>query len=419
MLVLFLNHHVQNCGVYQYGYRLYQILQKSTLHQYVYSEIESLEQYFRVLSQHQPAVIIYNYHTSTMPWLTRDTIFSHQVVNIGIAHESSDSFFDVALNIDPDAPEKDNTLSIPRPIYENLEELQETQTPAIDNGSEDRSVQSFIDYNEGPEVPIYGSFGFGFLNKGFDSIVQLINTAHPEQRAIIKLVITFAHFDPNREHNIATVNRLCRQKNRNPNIKLLIRNDFFSNEEILLFLASNKANIFLYDYMEGRGISSVIDYAISAKKPFVISNSHMFRNIYSDAICVFRTPLLQAIENSQRLLPSYLEKYSHQKMIAKVDNVITSIEANMSFVRQLRHAFYGNPSTRFPVKPNAIVELKKIYFGYVFHQNNAFQVCNKYFGDPCVGIRKRLFLTFAPSNRMVTANEGDQIDWSDLLQRIK
>jgi hypothetical protein len=348
-----------------------------------------------------------------MPWLNRDTIFSQHVVNIGIAHESSDSFFDVALNIDPDAPEKDNTISIPRPIYENIEELQQ-QTLAMDP-----SVKGFIDYNEGPDVPIYGSFGFGFLNKGFDKIVRLINSTHPQQRAIIKLVITFAHFDPNREHNIATVNRLCQQINKNPNIKLLIRNDFFSNEEIMLFLASNTANVFLYDLMEGRGISSVIDYAISAKKPFVISNSHMFRNIYSDAICVFRTPLQQAIEHCKQFLPTFLEKYSHQKMIQKVDHVITRIESNMSFVTNLRQAFYGNPASRFPVKPNATIEMKKIYFGYVFHQNNPFLVCNQHFGDPCVGIRKRLFLTFAPSNRTVTAEEGDHLEWSNLLQKIQ
>lgn len=419
MLVLFLNHTVQNCGVYQYGHRLFQILQKSTQHQYVYEEIDRLEQYSQVLSHHRPTIIIYNYHALTMPWLNRDTIFSQHIVNIGIAHESSDSLFDVSLNIDPDALEKDNVLSLPRPIYENLEEIQQQQTLQQPSDPREDSVKGFIDYNEGPDVPIYGSFGFGFLTKGFDTIVQLINTTYPDQKAIIKLVITFAHFDPNREHNIATVNRLCQQRNKNPNIKLLIRNDFFSNEEMLLFLASNTANVFLYDYMEGRGISSVIDYAISAKKPFVISNSHMFRNIYSDDICVFRTPLLQAIENSERLLPTFLEKYSHQKMIEKVDNVITAIEANMSFVTQFRSAFYGNPASRFPVKPNATMELKKLYFGYVFHQKNSFLVCNQYFGDPCAGIKKSLFLSFAHANHTITAEEGDPIDWSDLLQRIK
>jgi hypothetical protein len=412
MIVLFLNHRVENCGVYQYGYRLFQILQKSTLHQYVYLELETFEEYSRAIEEHRPMAIIYNYHVSTMPWLTKDSISSKQVVNIGIAHDSPDSFFDVALKIDPTNPETDNTMSIPRPIYENIQEL--LATHQIRN----ESVKSFIDYNEGPDVPIYGSFGFGFLNKGFDSIVQLINTTHPQQRAIIKLVITFAHFDPKRAYHIATVNRLCQAKNTNPNIKLLIRNDFFSNEEILLFLASNTANVFLYDRLETRGISSVIDYAISANKPFVISNSVMFRNVYSDDICVFRTPLLEAIENSNKMLPIFQERYSHHRMIEKMDHVMTSIESNLSFVTQLSAAFYGNPA-RYPFKPNATIEVKKLFFGYVFHQNNPFQVCNEHFGDPCFGQSKRLTLTFLSCNRAFFAEEGEFIDWPSLLQRVE
>jgi hypothetical protein len=60
---------------------------------------------------------------------------------------------------------------------------------------------------------------------------------------------------------------MCFQKNIKPGILLLITHDFFSTNEILTFLQSNTMNIFLYDQMHGRGISSAIDYAISVKKP--------------------------------------------------------------------------------------------------------------------------------------------------------
>ena len=49
------------------------------------------------------------------------------------------------------------------------------------------------------------------------------------------------------------------------------------------------------------GVSSVIDYAISVNKPFVISDSYMFRNIYSDSICVYYTEIKRAINNSNEL----------------------------------------------------------------------------------------------------------------------
>lgn len=102
----------------------------------------------------------------------------------------------------------------------------------------------------------------------------------------------------------------------------MITNEFFSNEEILLFLSSNDTNIFLYDHMYGRGISSVIDYAISAKKPFVISDSYMFRHIYSDNICVYKTNIHEAIINSKNILDSLLNKYSNENLINKIDSII-------------------------------------------------------------------------------------------------
>jgi hypothetical protein len=45
MLVLFLNHKVQSCGVYQYGLRMYNILKKSNENKYIYCEIENYNEY--------------------------------------------------------------------------------------------------------------------------------------------------------------------------------------------------------------------------------------------------------------------------------------------------------------------------------------------------------------------------------------
>lgn len=74
--------------------------------------------------------------------------------------------------------------------------------------------------------------------------------------------------------------------------------------------------------MYGRGISSVIDYAISVNKPFIISDSYMFRNVYSDDICAYKTDINTGIENSHKLLPIFLNKYCNKKLIDKVDYII-------------------------------------------------------------------------------------------------
>ena len=102
----------------------------------------------------------------------------------------------------------------------------------------------------------------------------------------------------------------------------MILHDFLTNEEILKFLSTNTLNIFLYDKLEGRGISSTIDYALSVKKPLAISDSCMFRNIYSDEICAYKSNLNDIINNSVKYCEKYLDKYSNINLINKFKKII-------------------------------------------------------------------------------------------------
>jgi hypothetical protein len=63
--VIFFNHKVQNCGVYQYGFRVFQIIKATDTINYIYKEISSLEEYKAAISDsHSQNIkaIIYNYH---------------------------------------------------------------------------------------------------------------------------------------------------------------------------------------------------------------------------------------------------------------------------------------------------------------------------------------------------------------------
>lgn len=320
MIILFLNHKVKSCGVYQYGLRVFNILKNSKINTYIYKEIDSFNgfnEYIQLIYKFQYDLILYNYHTSTMPWLNHNTI-QKQVKNIGIPHETKPTFFDCILTIDPDEVETTYSYNIPRPIYENISNI-------IDNYEiKNNQIIQFINYNEGNDIPIFGSFGFGFLNKGFDKIISHINSNYDS--AIIKLLITFAEFDGDRLKNVSNIVNICNSIPLKPNIKLLISHEFFTNEEILMFLNSNTCNIFLYETTPNRGqiigISSVIDYAISVNKPIIISDSIMFRNIYTDDICIYKTNIKEAIENSRKIIPKFIEKYSNDKLINKVDKII-------------------------------------------------------------------------------------------------
>lgn len=286
MKIIFLNTSYKNCGVYQYGYRLYQCLESIV----EYKEADGYEEYKRIIHESSPDVMIFNYHSVTMIWLTNTniirTINDKTIKNYGILHESDGSFFDSILDIDPNMPN-----GIPRPLFYNIPKYS--------------STSKFINYNKGANVPIFGSFGFGFTSKGFDRMIQLINSQY--DKAIIKLVIPLGHYCEKTQ--LANTMQHCLYVPRKPGIELLISNDFFENDDILLFLQSNTMNVFMYDRMQGRGISSVIDCALSVDVPIAISNSYMFRHIYNDCICADIYPLEQ-IRNQLPYLNQFKEKYS-------------------------------------------------------------------------------------------------------------
>lgn len=312
--ILFLNHAIKACGVYQYGMRIYDIIKLTDTIKYIYREVSSVEEYNLYISDlGNIDTIIYNYHQSTMPWLNNNTI-QKKVKNIGIPHESPNNIFDIVCDIDPDAVESSTRFSLPRPIFENIDTLFST-------GSSPH-VEKFINAYINTDLPIFGSFGFGFDNKGFDKIVSLVNRSY--DNAVIKFVIPVAHFDPNTQTAI-NMKMKCFEANLKEGIDIMITHEFFSNEDILRFLRSNTMNIFLYDKMDGRGISSAIDYAISVKKPIGISDSYMFRNIYSDKICLYNVTIEQCLKESSAHCKQFLDKYSHANMIKKFKEIVGSL----------------------------------------------------------------------------------------------
>ena len=313
--ILFLNHSIKNCGVYQYGKRVYDIIKATENIHYIYKELNSLQEYKSLISENKIDAIIYNYHISTMSWLNTETIQTI-VKNIGIFHENtSHDFFDIICDTNPDLSNSRHHFALPRPIFENIDTL-------VISKSSSSQVDAFINAYQNTGVPIFGSFGFGFDNKGFDKAVKLINDTYDS--AVIKFVIPVAHFDPNTQTAIHMKNK-CLNANIKEGIKIMITHDFFSTEDILRFLGSNTMNIFLYDKMYTRGISSTIDYAISVKKPIGISDSYMFRNIYNDSICLYKVSIKECLQNSTDYCKQFLEKYSHSNMIKEFKKVIEQL----------------------------------------------------------------------------------------------
>ena len=305
MKVLFVNHTQQQCGVYQYGKRISDILVNDGRYDLNYYETDSSVNFYDKIKNFSPNVIIYNWHESTMRWLTSEiTNDLRNIKQLFIFHEvkfpsnfKSDGFIMSDFNED----EKNKKFSIPRPIFE---------------------IENIKTQNE---IPIIGSFGFGFENKGFERICHLVNNSFDE--SIIHLHITNAFFG-DRDGMIS--NRVidrCKNTITKKGIELIITTNFMTNDEILQFLNKNTVNMFLYDNMPGRGLSSTIDYAVSVDTPLIVNNSNMFRHLLCDKpeISIENNSINDIIKMGISPVQHFRKKWSNESMRNKFYKILQKI----------------------------------------------------------------------------------------------
>lgn len=310
--VLFINHKIKKCGVYQYGTRLYDILKKSKGINYIFCEVENYHEYIYQLSLFNYDIILYNYHPQIMGWLNSSNI-QKKIKNIGLQHDLDENdIFDITLRLDPTLIERENRYNIQRPIFENIDNI------LIQNKVNSQEFAHFLNYNEGSNVPIFGSFGFCFERKCFHKIIEVVCQNYDD--AIIKLVIP----NPDTCPSDPDVIRKCLNTVTKPNIKLLIYTDFIEENDLLKFLNSTSMNIFLYESHPNAGVSSVIDYALSVKTPIAICESSWFRHIYSDNICIDKTNIKDIFHNSKIVCDNIRDKFSNKNLIQTVNKIIVN-----------------------------------------------------------------------------------------------
>lgn len=315
--ILFLNHKTEKCGIYQYGLRIKDIIAKNDVYLFIYKEVDSYAEYMQLITHYKQTLkaIIYNYSSITMSWLNVANI-QRNAKNIGIMHAISD-IFDLMIYLDPKHKETDNIYCLPRPIYENVDTM-------LSNHKSKHAdfISAYTDSN----IPIFGSFGFATNSKGFENIIHLVSNQY--EQAVIKIVMPGATFY---EENYPEIEaKKCLAIPRKQGIQLMITHEFFSTEDILLFLKSNTMNIFLYNNktkdinIYNIGISSVIDLAVSVDVPIGISDSHMFRNIYHDKIFLYKTPIKECMKFSKNYIKQFAIEYSHENFNNKLNKIVDS-----------------------------------------------------------------------------------------------
>jgi SAM-dependent methyltransferase len=308
----------KRCGVYQFGKNVGSALEKSLRYEFVTADCSSADDLKRAISRIQPAAIIYNYHPLTLSWVTAHVTYKIQVPQIGTIHECSQEAVDAATNDIFDAHvAPDPTLLLRNPLVFKTGRL----------------VLPYVNTHHPPEIPTIGSFGFGLEGKGFEKVIEAVQREFDQ--AHIRLHIPFSPFLDRNGTCAAEIRRRCEQLIFKPGIRLSLSHQFFSEEEMLDFLAGNTVNAFFYDTYRGRGISSVTDYALAVGRPIALSKSEMFRhfNLASPEIFIEEAPLKQIIACGFAPLKPLRREWSE-------DNLVWDYE------RAVSHQLAARPSSR-------------------------------------------------------------------------
>lgn len=313
--VLYINHKSQKCGVYEFGLAIGKLLEKSVKYKVTYEECDSFDEFHAFYKKFKPEIVVYNYHPSTLKWVQERTslryykLYNINAIHIGTIHEVyqeyadsiTNELFDFHVAADP-------TLLLKNPIVYKTGRLVPDFEPS--------SIKDF-------HIPVFGSFGFATGGKGFERIIDKVQSEFDE--AVINLNISFSKYMDEDGSNARSVATHLKSKVFKPGIILNITHEHFTTSELQLFLHKNSMNMFLYDYQERRGISSTVDWALSVKRPVAITKSSMFRHLFPcfPSICIEDNTLKNILQNGIRPIEKYIVDWSPENLLWDYERIFS------------------------------------------------------------------------------------------------
>lgn len=333
--ILFVSHKKAQCGVYEFGKSITNVLQHSKRYQFIRAECSSLTELQTAIAKNAPAAIIYNYVSSVLPWaatkigfnLYKNNIASLSIPQIGIIHDITQRVADAATNYKKrllfgGASHLTNSLF---DFYIAPDPTLLLRNPLVYKTG--RLIPSYQNNFPVPSMPVIGSFGFGTPKKGFEKIVQLVQQEYDE--AVIRFNIPAADFGDKNGVNARAITEKCKALIVKPGVQLIVTHDFLDNKAMFDFLAKNTVNIFLYEDKSGRGLSSTVDNAMAVQRPIAVSDSVMFRHIFDvePSVCVTKNNLKTIIKNGFAPLQKHYNEWSAENLLWEYGRILDSIFA--------------------------------------------------------------------------------------------
>jgi hypothetical protein len=298
--VLFINHSQKQCGVYQFGFHIGQVIRKSKEFDIRYLECNSSAELAQHIITLAPKIIIYNFYPSTLGWCVNFPFIYPLIKHIIIRHE----------------PEP---WGLPPGFQEIYSDPTEPEIPG--KWKTGRLVNTYVNAHSEPSIPTFGSFGFVF-GKSFGWVIQLVEKEY--DTAVINLHIPYAFFgDADGAGARKSAMEAMTYKTK-PGIQVNITHDFLEPAALIDFLARNSMNIFCYSENWGRGISSTIDYALSARRPIAITNSRQFKHLdgIKSLICIDYVSLKDILSRGNTPLEIYQQAWSEENLLKSYERIL-------------------------------------------------------------------------------------------------
>jgi len=308
--ILFISRQAERCGVADYGRRVKTVLDKSKLFDIHWKEINTPDEYNSAFNEVNPDLVLYNYYPVILPFITNEFLENKRhIPHVVLYHEVGIAFSPDAI-IDVDSTLTDNVdhnhYSVPRPLFNKFEN---DNTPTNN------------------DIVTIGTFGFGFRDKNFPILAQLV--CNQFDHAKIRINTPYATFgDEYGQSAQAEVNKMQEIiDNSGKNIILEVNHDFLEHDTLLDFLRQNDINIFMYEPFNDRSLSGSIDYALSARRPIGISRSWMFRHInwVKPSIFVDELTIQEIINNGIESLKPIYEIHSEDNLLNKYEYILNKI----------------------------------------------------------------------------------------------
>jgi hypothetical protein len=310
MEIIFINHEKSQCGVYEIGKRIYELIDKDIINlKYFEVPVYGIENFRNILESEKPKYIIYNYYPHTLAFLSKKILNEYtNIKHVGIIHDPLDphhiglfdSLFDAWIIHDTT-----NTI--------NSNKKFKTIRP----------IRRYDKLNNNNEILNIGSHGFSVSPwKMFDKIIEQINNDFDVVK--INMNITQATFG-----GINDINKFnsWRKIITKSNVILNITNNYYDSEyDVIDFLAKNDLNIYFYNAPSPYvGVGGSADLAISAQSNLVVNNTHMYRHIHEYLGYFEQGNNLNNFLNNKNIVKSMYDDWNPQVMTNDYKKMLESI----------------------------------------------------------------------------------------------